>query len=278
MSNIVTNLCRPIRLQPVRKCVLMALADRADDHGIAWPSLAWLCEWTCFSRRAVMNALEDLAQAGIVQVNKVAGKNSRCEIDLEKLREEALNPGTTCTTTQAPHAQVDNPESELNPGTTCTSAGGAPVHDVHHHPGTTCTTTQAPHAPGGARRAPDTSIDTINTSIKTSISCTESQRGLDAFASPTVVSIPLNDGTEHPVSEADIAEWRQAFPGVDVSAALLRARLWCKDNPTRRKTKRGVRAFLTGWLGRDQDKGGRVRLERAVHHNDQPVRHREVVL
>ncbi len=166
MSNIITNLCRPLRLQPVRKCVLMALADRADDNGIAWPSLAWLCEWTCFSRRAVMNALEDLAQAGIVQVNKVAGKNSRCEIDLEKLREEAANPGTTCTTTQAPHARVDSPKSEADRGTTCTGAGGAPVHDVHHHPGTTCTTTQAPHAPGEARRAPDTSIDTINTSIR----------------------------------------------------------------------------------------------------------------
>ncbi|UBB16153.1 helix-turn-helix domain-containing protein [Comamonas odontotermitis] len=166
MSNIITNLCRPLRLQPVRKCVLMALADRADDNGIAWPSLAWLCEWTCFSRRAVMNALDDLAQAGIVQVNKIAGKNSRCEIDLEKLREEAANPGTTCTSTQAPGARVDDLDFDQDQGTTCTRAPDAPVQDVHHHPGTTCTSTRAPHAPGGARRAPDTSIDTINTSVR----------------------------------------------------------------------------------------------------------------
>lgn len=101
MSNEITNLCRPLRIRPTPKCVLMALADRADDDGVAWPSIAWLCGWTCFSRRAVINALDELEVAGLVRIGKAAGKNSRCEIVLEKVAAEATHPGTTCTTTRA---------------------------------------------------------------------------------------------------------------------------------------------------------------------------------
>lgn len=73
---------------------------------------------------------------------------------------------------------------------------------------------------------------------------------------PIVITIPLlgREG-EFAVTEAMVAEWQDAFPGVDVRRTLKRIRLWCLDNPTRRKTRRGVRRFLTGWLARDQDRG-----------------------
>lgn len=67
--------------------------------------------------------------------------------------------------------------------------------------------------------------------------------------------IPLINGSEHAITQTDVDEWERAFPGVDVVAQLLQARLWCRDNPTRRKTSRGVRKFLTGWLSREQDRG-----------------------
>lgn len=56
-------------------------------------------------------------------------------------------------------------------------------------------------------------------------------------------------------SEEDISRWQQAFPGVDVRAALLRARAWVDADPKRRKTARGMKRYLTAWLGRDQDRG-----------------------
>ena len=167
MSNLVTNICRPLRIRPTPKCVLMALADRAGDDGVAWPSLAWLCEWTCFSRRAVMNALDELEDFGLVRISKIVGKNSRCEIVLQKVADDAANPGTTCTGTRAGGAPVSGEENGSDPGTTCTSAADAPVQEVHPHPGTTCTGTRAGGAPGGAGGAPDTSITSIKTSNKT---------------------------------------------------------------------------------------------------------------
>jgi len=145
MSNKITNLCQPLRIRPTPKCVLMALADRADDDGVAWPSIAWLCEWTCFSRRAVMNALEELEGFGLVRVGKAPGKNSRCEIVLQKVADDVANPGTTCTGTRAGGAPVGGDD----PCTTCTGAAGAPVQEVHTHPGTTCTGTRAGGAPVG---------------------------------------------------------------------------------------------------------------------------------
>ena len=33
-------------------------------------------------------------------------------------------------------------------------------------------------------------------------------------------------------------------------------KLWCKDNAKKRKTKSGIRRFVTNWLDREQNKGG----------------------
>jgi hypothetical protein len=55
--------------------------------------------------------------------------------------------------------------------------------------------------------------------------------------------------------EAKLAEYRESFPGVDVLAECRKALQWCRDNPTKRKTARGMPAFLTRWLGKAQNAG-----------------------
>lgn len=57
------------------------------------------------------------------------------------------------------------------------------------------------------------------------------------------------------VTEAMVAEWADAYPGVDVRRQVLRACQWAKDNPTKRKTVRGARAFFSRWLATEQDRG-----------------------
>lgn len=84
--------------------------------------------------------------------------------------------------------------------------------------------------------------------------CTEQR----SAASAPVAHLPLVDGSEFPVTEADIVGWRSAYPAVDVAQHLLRMREWCLSNPRKRKTKRGIRRFVTDWLGREQDRGGKV--------------------
>jgi len=70
------------------------------------------------------------------------------------------------------------------------------------------------------------------------------------------IQIPLVDGSEYPVYESDIAEWEEIYKAVNVPVALQRIRQWCLSNPTKQKTKRGARRFITGWLERSQNRGG----------------------
>lgn len=76
-------------------------------------------------------------------------------------------------------------------------------------------------------------------------------------SSPVVMVFPTvgNGRSGWPLTEAKVTEYRQTYPGVDVPAECRRAWQWCQDNPTRRKTVKGMPAFLARWLGKAQDRG-----------------------
>ena len=89
-------------------------------------------------------------------------------------------------------------------------------------------------------------------------SCTElvaSDPSVPAFITLPVVGNGLGEAE---VTETMIAEWEQAYPGVDVRQQLRNMRQWCLSNPTKRKTAKGLRKFITGWLAKEQDKGGKA--------------------
>ena len=73
---------------------------------------------------------------------------------------------------------------------------------------------------------------------------------------PSEANIPLNTGEEYPVYKKDIDEWQKLYPAVDVRQELNKMRGWCLANPSKRKTKRGVKKFINNWLSRQQDRGG----------------------
>ena len=60
----------------------------------------------------------------------------------------------------------------------------------------------------------------------------------------------LKDGTNFIVTENDIQEWKNSFPKVDVQQEFLKMESWCKSNPTKRKTKSGIKRFINSWLSR----------------------------
>lgn len=69
-----------------------------------------------------------------------------------------------------------------------------------------------------------------------------------------IISLLLVDKTYFKVYQKDLDEWKDSFPAVDIMQELKKMRLWCIDHPTNRKTKRGIRRFISGWLSREQDK------------------------
>lgn len=80
----------------------------------------------------------------------------------------------------------------------------------------------------------------------------------DAASAPeAVIQLPLNDNSLYPIGKDDVKAWTELYPAVDVLQELRKMVGWLESHASRRKTKRGVRAFITGWLAREQDKGGK---------------------
>lgn len=73
---------------------------------------------------------------------------------------------------------------------------------------------------------------------------------------PPVFSLPLNDGSDHPVTQQEIDKYRELYPAVDILQELRNMFGWLDGNPTRKKTKKGVKRFIASWLAREQDRGG----------------------
>jgi len=62
------------------------------------------------------------------------------------------------------------------------------------------------------------------------------------------------------LTEAQRNDWAKAYPALDIVSECRKACTWLAANPTRRKTARGMPAFLVGWLNRSTNRGGTVGL------------------
>lgn len=73
-----------------------------------------------------------------------------------------------------------------------------------------------------------------------------------------VAAIPLNDGTEWRMPLETYKEFIKLYPNVDVKQQMNAMRGWVISNPTRRKTKTGVKRFINNWLSSEQNKPART--------------------
>ena len=80
-----------------------------------------------------------------------------------------------------------------------------------------------------------------------------------AGPSPEVfIQLPLNTGEMFDVTMDYVAEKKALYPAVDVEQELRKMRGWLDDNPVNRKTSRGIKRFINGWLTRAQDRSPRA--------------------
>lgn len=66
--------------------------------------------------------------------------------------------------------------------------------------------------------------------------------------------IPLKDGSEGEILTSFFDEMELAYVNVDVRSELVKARAWCLANPEKRKTPRGLKKFVNGWMSRANDR------------------------
>ena len=96
---------------------------------------------------------------------------------------------------------------------------------------------------------------------KTKDSCPESDKTLtDRQADPEIIfiTLPLNDKTTFKVTQAYVDSKKELYPAVDVEQEFRSMKDWLDSNPSKRKTRSGIKTFCTRWLIREQNSGGRL--------------------
>jgi hypothetical protein len=56
------------------------------------------------------------------------------------------------------------------------------------------------------------------------------------------------------ITDKDHADWKVAYPAVNIPQQIAAASVWLKQHPEKRKSKHGQ--FLTNWFSRNQERGG----------------------
>ena len=74
----------------------------------------------------------------------------------------------------------------------------------------------------------------------------------------TVFRFPIkrsSNATEYYLSLEKYKEYCDSYPGIrDIDQEFRKMRQWCIDNPSRRKTEKGMPRFINSWLSTAQPK------------------------
>lgn len=72
------------------------------------------------------------------------------------------------------------------------------------------------------------------------------------------IRLPLLSGKEFVVTRDYVEKLKGLYPAVDVEQEFREMWGWLDSNETNRKTPRGIKRFITGWLAREQDRAPRA--------------------
>lgn len=198
------------------KAVLIALADRADDAGMCWPSIATLAQMTCFTDRAVQKCIHSLLGKGLISVQVSAGGKSNKYV---------INPEQRSPSVEKLANANGAPDSPLNgeprsPRTTFTP------NDIHRN--------GEPRSPNGEPRSPKPSRTIREPSNKSTRPDGVDEKLWADF-------LVIRKAKRAPVTETAIAGIRREAQraGMDLNAAIATC------------CERGWIGFKADWVARD---------------------------
>lgn len=67
------------------------------------------------------------------------------------------------------------------------------------------------------------------------------------------ITLSLNDNSEFEVTESFLNELKPLYPMVDVEQEFRNMKGWLLGNPKKRKTRTGIKRFITNWLSNKQN-------------------------
>lgn len=106
---------------PIRKLVMLKLADNANDHGVCWPSMSKIADQCNCSVRSVGRHIDDMASEGIITIKKEVGRHNTYVIQtsvIESLVTESCvaNDRESCLPmTESPQPMTEMPTNHKEP-------------------------------------------------------------------------------------------------------------------------------------------------------------------
>ena len=89
---------------------------------------------------------------------------------------------------------------------------------------------------------------------------------IDSLCSMEII---LKDGSYFEIEENDVIAWSRTYKDCNVIHEIRAAAEWCESNPSRRKTRRGIRRFLHAWLSKAHKlKGSPLIFNAGTSHTD----------
>ena len=116
--------------------------------------------------------------------------------------------------------------------------------------------TQRKEKDSRVKKSKDKTISSEPSASADAPSCLSTKTKPEQGAIDAVITLTLNDKTEHPIFKEQVEKWADLYPAVNVIQQLRGMKGWLDANPTKRKTKTGILRFINAWLIKTQDRGG----------------------
>lgn len=107
----------------------------------------------------------------------------------------------------------------------------------------------------------DKDKDINNIVLSNSNELSNTSAAISQDISQAVIILPCLSNYNHPIFEEDIKHYKELYPAVNVLQELKKMLGWLESNPRNRKTKNGIKTFITRWLSKVQDKAPKVEDE-----------------
>ena len=97
----------------------------------------------------------------------------------------------------------------------------------------------------GTKPEPNVNVNVNDNVLNTSDASVSSPKEKNGF------KMLLKGGEEYLIDQSEVEIYKELFPEVDVEQQIRFMCSWCMENPSKRKTKRGIGRFINGWLTKE---------------------------
>ena len=104
----------------------------------------------------------------------------------------------------------------------------------------------------------DKDKDIYNNDLSISKDISKSSGEVSREKPTPLIILPCIGNYQHPIFKDDIDHYKELYPAVDILQQFKNMVGWLESNPQNRKTKNGVKSFITRWLSKCQDKAPKI--------------------